>query len=332
MTKDDIVHVGQPYGALHQELAGKQLSPTMEFTIGPEYAGEVQPWLELVRTGTFSAATLANGEIPLSYMTSAKWEKLLEASVAKHGETYLHLHHLGVIAAERLNIPLATARLRRSVALRPTAVAHRNLAALLTDPAEMAEHFTAAWTLALGYGPNASTTATTLQGRLQYDLAGDFAIFLTSASVLVEHGHLPGVAALWPQLEALLAELPSVPGCAGRGPYCDHDGIAMAAMLLGHAEADVPGCSQALRVLKTWPLTDDNGANFVFSRNPYCQPQFSPASSSKDHGNEAASSSVWGDCTVVLAEAAAGRKLSPAGQNTALAANPPPYWLGFALS
>ena len=85
-------------------------------------------------------------------MTTEKWEELLEASVASHGETYLHLHHLGVIAAERLNIPLATARLRRSIALRPTAVAHRNLAALLTDPVEMAEHFMAAWALALGNG------------------------------------------------------------------------------------------------------------------------------------------------------------------------------------
>ena len=157
-------------------------------------------------------------------------------------------------------------------------------------------------------------------------------MFLTSVSVLVEHGHMPNVTALWPELQALLAELPSVPGCADRGPYCDHDGVAMAAMLLGHAEADVPGCSQAMRVLKTWPLTDDDGTNFVFSRSPYCQPQFSPKSSTKDHGDVDADSSVWGNCTVVLAEAAAGRKLSPKEQKAAIAANPPPYWLEFALS
>ena len=57
VTEVDIIHIGQPYGALHQELTDKQLTPSMAFTIGPDYTDEVQPWLDLIRNGTFSAST-----------------------------------------------------------------------------------------------------------------------------------------------------------------------------------------------------------------------------------------------------------------------------------
>ena len=162
-------------------------------------------------------------------MTTDKWERLLEASVAKHGETYLHLHHLGVIAAERLNIPLAIARLRRSISLRPTAVAHRNLGALLSDPAEMLPHFLKAWALVSAPVGAARGPSASLRKRLQYDLAGDIAIFLTTVGVLVDAGHLPNVTSTWPHLKAFLSELPSAPACVDRGPHCDHDGVAFAA-------------------------------------------------------------------------------------------------------
>ena len=49
---------------------------------------DVRPWAELVRDGTFSAASVA--AVPTSFMVGPKWEAALRQSIAQHGATWLH--------------------------------------------------------------------------------------------------------------------------------------------------------------------------------------------------------------------------------------------------
>jgi len=109
------------------------------------------------------------------------------------------------------------------------------------------------------------------------------------------------------------------------GKHCDHDMVAFSAMFLGYSRGDVAGCAVALDVLGTWPLTTDDGQSFVFSRSPYLQPHFAPQPGDEDNN-------VWAQCVFVEAQAKAGHALSPAEKAAALAAHPPPYWLGAPLS
>ena len=79
----------------------------------------------------------ANGQrAPLNYAVDALWAGALEASAAKHGATWLHHLHLGIGALEAVHVPApsdaafgkAQAHFEQSLALKPTAEAHRALA------------------------------------------------------------------------------------------------------------------------------------------------------------------------------------------------------------
>eukprot|EP00038_Savillea_parva_P012091 m.202172 g.202172 ORF g.202172 m.202172 type:complete len:838 (-) comp21693_c0_seq1:299-2812(-) len=318
----DLLHEGQPHGALHEDMIGQRLTPTMLFTVRPEATAEAQPWLDVLHNGTFSSSTLTTGEIPLSYQTSSAWEDALEKSAAVHGDTYLHALHLGVIAAERLDLPRAIQLHQRSIDLHPTAMAHRNLAALGTDPAEQWMHFKTAWQLALRPPPAGADLEVAL--RLQVQLAGEMSLFATTVSALVD-AKLSNATVLWPELRDFLATLPNVPGCAHRGKHCDHDMVAFSAMFAAFAQKDAAGCATVLDVLGTWPLTTDNGVSYVFSRSPYLQPQFAPRPGDNN-------SSMWATCVLIEAEDKAGHPLTPEEKAAALAEHPPPYWLSAPLS
>ena len=55
-TPDQILHVGQPWGALHEKLTGSKLAKGLYFNVSKK--GEAAPWLELIQDGKFSAQTL----------------------------------------------------------------------------------------------------------------------------------------------------------------------------------------------------------------------------------------------------------------------------------
>ena len=55
-TPDQILHVGQPWGALHEKLTGSKLAKGLYFNVSK--TGEAAPWLELIQDGKFSAQTL----------------------------------------------------------------------------------------------------------------------------------------------------------------------------------------------------------------------------------------------------------------------------------
>lgn len=95
-TPSEVLVQGQPWGYVeelrlgHPIVAGLTFSPPEPGSIG---AKEAQPWIELVRDGTFSPTTLS--KLPLSYQTTDAWLELLQASAQKFGMTWLHALHIG---------------------------------------------------------------------------------------------------------------------------------------------------------------------------------------------------------------------------------------------
>ena len=82
-------------------------------------------------------------------MITPQWVDRLERSAVTHGETFLHHLHVGIASAERRNYEAAVKSFEKSISLRPTAVAHRNLAVVLDDTTDRATHYQAAWTIAV---------------------------------------------------------------------------------------------------------------------------------------------------------------------------------------
>jgi hypothetical protein len=81
----------------------------------------------LCRNGTFSKETLAD-LAPASFLIGSEWVKLLEASAARHGASWLHSLYLGTAELEMGNAPKALALFNRSLALQPSVHAERALA------------------------------------------------------------------------------------------------------------------------------------------------------------------------------------------------------------
>ena len=282
---------------------------------------EIRPWLELLESGTFSNDTLSPTYVPLSYMVTSHWEELLETSAKEHGETHVHLLHLGVIAAERLDVERALDLFTRSIKLVPTAIAYRCLAALALDPIESWGHYRSSWKLALqassGDGHNLQHAM-----DLQRQLVGEMALFLTTVSMLADHNETFNnrtvSQSMWPDVDDLVGKLvPAAPGCRGRGVYCDHDMVAFAVMHRSYQRGTVEGCKQTLEILKTWPFITDDGSSYVFSRKPSLQSHYSPRPGDQN-------ASWWTQCLIMVEANRVGHELSP-GEIAALVFDPSLY-------
>ena len=92
---EKIIHFGSGWGALEQILMGKTVSPSMVFdnsTLGKEQ----ELWQKLLETGEINC-TLAD-EAPISYITSPKWQALLEKAIAKDKASHwLGWYYLGIM-------------------------------------------------------------------------------------------------------------------------------------------------------------------------------------------------------------------------------------------
>jgi hypothetical protein len=298
----EILHEGGPWGYLEQKRLGEPIAPSMPFTSGAQFAAEARPWLELLTNGTFSAATLEQ-TVPLSWMVSAEWTALVNASAyggsrGRNGTTWLHELHLGVMAAEAWALVDAKQHFTASMHLKPTAIAARNLAALeKSGPARwnpLAETnataqkglYQIAWELA------AATPAALGGETLQYHLAGEIGQFLGSAHI---------------DLTAFVASFAAVPGCAKRGKLCDSDQVAFAVL---QAAQSGKNCSTVFDLIETWPFTTMVGAMSSFVQ------MASPASG------------MWGTCVLAEAMKAANKtSLNHAETVAALKARPPPEWV-----
>ena len=262
----------------------------------------------MLKSGTFSNETLSPTYVPLSYMVTHHWESLLEHSAKEHGETHVHLLHLGIIAAERLDVERALDLFTRSIKLAPSAIAYRCLAALGLDATASWGHYQSAWKLALqAKSDNANDLKRAVD--LQRQLLGEMALFATTVSMLTDHNltfnNRTVSQSMWAAVEDLVGTMvPATPGCHGRGVYCDHDMVAFAVMHREYQRGTVDGCKHVLETLKTWPFITDAGDSYVFSRKPHLQPHYSPTPGDQD-------TSWWTQCLIKVETQRVGHQLSP---------------------
>eukprot|EP00118_Oscarella_pearsei_P028993 m.3432 g.3432 ORF g.3432 m.3432 type:complete len:722 (+) comp9377_c0_seq1:1030-3195(+) len=179
VTKGNILKMGSSWGAVHELVTGKPLTPSTMFVF-EESDETVRPWMELVKDGKFSDSTLES--IPLSFQISQRWIDLLEKSAANHGHNWLTYLFLGVAAAEQGNGNAAKGAFNMSVSLNETAHGFRNLAVTSSDINEVYPYYTKAWNLALGYYKNKAVNAE----RLVSDLGAEIAYFLQSLNMMDE--------------------------------------------------------------------------------------------------------------------------------------------------
>ena len=223
-----LISVGTPYGALHEKLTGKRISPSMSFEIASADQEEVQPWLDLLDMGTFSSASLE--AIPLSFMVHDDWVTLLHESVSKHGATYLHHLHLGHAAADQRDYDGAVAAFNASLLMRPTALVHRNLAVTLDDDNARWSHYQAAWKLALN---DDRKHAKNLQRNLAMEMGG----FLLAKPVLEK---IFG--------DSFIKGLDEAAGCQ-KGSLCESDQVALLVLYQKQAAGNA---SDVLEFLQKW--------------------------------------------------------------------------------
>jgi tetratricopeptide (TPR) repeat protein len=122
-----VLQAGSGWGALERRLRQDRGDewPLLPGTPFPdETLGAAQrPWLDLLRTGRMEQGSIARA--PVSYQTSRRWTRLLEAASG-----WLPLLHLGVLRTAEGDPAGAADAWSRSLDACPTAWAHRNLAAL----------------------------------------------------------------------------------------------------------------------------------------------------------------------------------------------------------
>jgi hypothetical protein len=147
VSPSEILVQGQPWGYVEQLLLNEDsLVPGLTFappSRGSREEAEAQPWIELVRDGTFSNVSLSH--LPLSFQTTDRWLDALQRSVDTHGLTWLHALHIGIALAERGVVTDARVLFNESFTLRANAIAARCLAVLSSTPTEAWPFFQLAW-------------------------------------------------------------------------------------------------------------------------------------------------------------------------------------------
>lgn len=126
MSGELVVH-GSGWGALENERrAAEGLGAISSVCRFPEsdIGEEQEPWKRLLQTGCFEE--MEPSEFPASYMIAAPWKERLESAPSNAAVCY----HLGVIEHCAGNLERARVLFERSLALHPSAAAHRALARL----------------------------------------------------------------------------------------------------------------------------------------------------------------------------------------------------------
>ena len=208
-------------------LTSKQLAKGLHFRVpkpGEPGFDQAKQWIELLRDGTFSAGTLA--ATPLSYQTRPEWEAALVTSGESHGYTWLHRLHLRVIRLDKGMIAAGERELNASMALKPNAVAARNLALLAPSTEARIARYNQAWALWKEVSASAD-------GKWRDAPAATARLGLALAK---EHQQLLVSNAEWVRLEKFHAELAThCPACTegfGEDRYLD----ARASLLISKGE------------------------------------------------------------------------------------------------
>jgi hypothetical protein len=219
-----ILAQGMPWGGLAELLISRKLAPGCPFNIstatdhhsgGSEFAGDTQPWLELLRDGKFSARTLAL--TPTNFEVGEAWIAALEASAAAGHGSWLHGLFLATAFLERGEPDAGRSHLRASIDLKPTAHAYRALAVVANDTTSALAFYLQAWACWEMLDPVADPAAP----RLGKDLALEIAAWLTVTK----------------DFAALRAFLPKVPASALQKDRVLHAKAALAVYDGDHATA-----------------------------------------------------------------------------------------------
>lgn len=131
-ASEAVAFMGSGWGALEQErraVDGEEPLP-LAFPVDA-MTEEQQPWLSLLREWTMPESP---AEAPgLSYLTGQAWETKLEDLLSLQPDHDTALVHLGIMRYEAGAPKEAVSCWERAMALRPTALAARNLAQALRD-------------------------------------------------------------------------------------------------------------------------------------------------------------------------------------------------------
>jgi hypothetical protein len=142
INASNILSRGSPWGGLYERLAKGPLTRSTYFDLDKQDP-LVQPWVELMDTGTFSTETLSL--LPVSYQVRPEWISLLAATPVKN-MTWLHQLHLAIYEAELGQVDSPRSRFQASLSLNPVnPIAARCLARLSSTPADAEQHYLSAY-------------------------------------------------------------------------------------------------------------------------------------------------------------------------------------------
>jgi hypothetical protein len=137
----EVLQRGSGWGALERRVRLASGDDSLVLTGTPfgdeTLGGEQQPWLDLMATGRMGDASPTTA--PRSYQSNDRWAPLLRSASG-----WLPLLHLGVVRIAHGNTAGAREAWTRSLDIRPTAWAHRNLGALAAhdgDHAAARDHY-----------------------------------------------------------------------------------------------------------------------------------------------------------------------------------------------
>lgn len=127
-TPEKIIHHGSGWGALENRRTKK--SAPRGFLFPDESLGEEQlPWVELLDSGKFPDADKSDKNP--AWMVDPSWQKILEDSLSVESENPWPFIHLGILLYENDDCERAVEYWQKSIGIRATPIAWRNLAIAL---------------------------------------------------------------------------------------------------------------------------------------------------------------------------------------------------------
>ena len=130
---EEVLYNGSGWGALHEFMTGRKMSPGLKFNKVETSSNLTRPWYELLsKKGTFSNMSLSVP--PISFLVDDAWVNIITRSMAKNGETWLHYVHLGIAAHHRSNFDSAERFYENAIRLNPKTIHGFRGMALLHTP------------------------------------------------------------------------------------------------------------------------------------------------------------------------------------------------------
>ena len=118
---EEVLYNGSGWGALHESMTGKKLSPGLQFNKVEVSGNLTRPWYELLsKDETFSNMSLAVP--PTSFLVDDAWVNIITRSMTKQGETWLHYVHLAIAAHHRSNFDSAERFYENAIRLNPKTI------------------------------------------------------------------------------------------------------------------------------------------------------------------------------------------------------------------